>query len=184
MTSRSGFCRRRSIRNGTPFSTAEGKGQSSPLLFMHPCCSLTGALHAPTTLNVCGMLIFRALGSILPPEHTLRRACHCVHIVSNYNVAIIVRCTGQHTDINSNSMQGLQMSPCACLRKTDKKTKRRNWCTCGFQHRLKSYQKLLEATVPFRVCADDLKMYSQLHPVSQTIHIHRRSLLHLASRGR
>ena len=110
MTCRSGFCRRRSIRNGTPFSTAEGKGQSSPLLFMHPCCSLTGALHAPTTLNVCGMLIFRALGSTLPPEHTLRRARHCVHIVSNYNVAIIVRCTGQHTDINSNSMQGFQMS--------------------------------------------------------------------------
>ena len=122
MTSRSGFCARRSIRNGTHFYiTAEHKSQSSPLLFMRTCCSLTGALHAPTTLNECGVPIFRALRSTLPPEHTLRRACHCVHVVSNYNVAMIVRCIGQHTDINLNSMKGLQMSPCAWLVKNDKK---------------------------------------------------------------
>ena len=92
-------------------STAESKGQSSPMVCTHTCRSLNGALHVPTAMNECAVLIFRVVRSTLPPEHTLRRACHCVHVVSNYNVAMIVRCIGQHTDINLNSMEGLQMSP-------------------------------------------------------------------------
>ena len=89
-------------------STAESKGQSSPMVCTHTCRSLNGALNVPTAMNECAVLIFRVVRSTLPPEHTLRRACCYIHIGSNYNVAIIVRCTGQHTDINMNSMEGLQ----------------------------------------------------------------------------
>ena len=101
-------------------STAESKGQSSPMVCTHTCRSLNGALHVPTAMNECAVLIFRVVRSTLPPEHTLRRACCYVHIGSNYNVALIVRCTGQHTDINLNSREGFQRLPCRGLGVTEK----------------------------------------------------------------
>ena len=101
-------------------STTESKGQLSPMVCTHTCHTLNGALHSPTTMNECAVIIVRVVHSYLPPEHTLHRACCYVHIGSNYNVARIVRCTGQHTDINLNSREGFQRLPCRGLGVTEK----------------------------------------------------------------
>ena len=64
-----------------------------------------------------------------------------------------------------------------------KNTRRPIWHTCRLQHRSRYYQKPVEAAETCRVCADDLKMHSQLHPVAQTFHVYRRSRLYISGSG-